>query len=74
MPKTTDQLVRIIAAGGGMRIDANSKTIDQLVRMAAAGAKRQSQLVIINAQSKTTDQLVRIAAAGDGCVFFDFTE
>ena len=74
MAKTIDQLVKIISAGGGMRIDATGKTVDQLVKIAAAGAATRSQLIISNAESKTVDQLVRIAAAGKGCVFFDFVE
>jgi len=37
MAKTTDQLVRIASAGGGMILDATGKTTDQLVRIASAG-------------------------------------
>lgn len=72
--KTTDQLVRIVAAGGGMRISANGKTTDQLVRIAAAASTKKSRIEIIDVNNFTTDQLVRIAAAGNGAVFFDISE
>lgn len=73
MAKTTDQLVRIAAAGGGMHIDANGKTTDQMVRIAAAASGKGATINIINSSKKTTDQLVRIAAAGKGCVMFDLS-
>jgi len=72
MSKTTDQLVRIAAAGGGFTIDS-SKTTDQLVRIAAVAAQSGAKITIEGAGSKTTDQLVRIASAGKGAVVFDMT-
>ncbi|MHC3039234.1 helix-turn-helix domain-containing protein [Klebsiella pneumoniae] len=74
--KTIDQLVRIAAAGGGLRINASTKTVDQLVRIAAAAAgnsmnPNKAQLVLFDLESKSTDQLVRIAAAGKGTVLFE---
>lgn len=74
MSKTTDQLVRIANAGGGMRIDGSAKTTDQLVRIANAASVRKAQMIIFNINSKTTAQLVRIAVAGKGCANFDFIE
>ena len=69
--KTIDQLVRIAAAGGGMRVSATGKTVDQLVRIAAAASTKQGQIAVTDTQFLTVDQLVRIAAAGQGCVFFE---
>lgn len=73
--KTIDQLVRIAAAGGGLRINASTKTVDQLVRIAAAAGNsmnpNKAQLVLFDLESKSTDQLVRIAAAGKGTVLFE---
>ena len=74
MGKSTDQLVRIAAAGGGMQINAKGKSTDQLTRIAAAASNSGAQIAIISSSSKSTDQLVRIAAAGKGCVVFDLTE
>ncbi|MDZ2401065.1 helix-turn-helix domain-containing protein, partial [Klebsiella pneumoniae] len=70
--KTVDQLVRIAAAGGGLRLSASTKTVDQLVRIAAAAGNsitpNKAKLVLFDLESKTVDELVRIAAAGKGCV------
>lgn len=71
MEKTTDQLVRIAFAGGGMVIDASDKTTDQLIRIASASSQSSAKVIIINVNSKTTDQLVRIASAGNGNVVLD---
>jgi predicted RNA-binding protein YlxR (DUF448 family) len=72
MEKTTDQLVRIASAGGGMIIDVTGKNTDQLVRIASASSQSGVKLIITNVNSKTTDQLVRIASAGKGNVILDF--
>ncbi|MBW3328801.1 helix-turn-helix domain-containing protein, partial [Klebsiella pneumoniae] len=73
--KTVDQLVRIAAAGGGLRLSASTKTVDQLVRIAAAAGNsitpNKAKLVLFDLESKTVDELVRIAAAGKGCVLFE---
>jgi len=71
MAKTTDQLVRIASAGGGLIIDGESKTTDQLVEIASASSQSNSKIIITNISSKTTDQLVRIASAGKGNVILD---
>jgi hypothetical protein len=74
MSKTTDSLVRIAAAGGGMIIDCKGKTTDSLVRIAAATNQKGSKVIVTNLGSKTTDSLVRIGAAGQGNVIFDLRE
>ncbi|ERL54326.1 hypothetical protein [Psychrobacter aquaticus] len=73
MGKTTEQLVRIAAAGGGFYV-SSSKTTEQLVRIAAAASTSGAKIVVKGASNKTTEQLVRIAAAGKGSVMFDLSE
>ncbi|NOH19112.1 hypothetical protein [Vibrio cyclitrophicus] len=73
MSKTTDQLVRIASAGGGMYINADNKTTDQIVRIASAASGKGAKIIVTNSSRKTTDQLVRIASAGKGCVMFDLS-
>lgn len=69
MSKTTSDLIRIAANGGGMIIDS-TKTTDDLIRI-AANAAGKATVIIRNAGSKTTDDLIRIAANGKGSVIFE---
>lgn len=71
MKLSIDQIVRIVAAGGGLTIDASDKSVDQVVRIAAAASTQQASLVIRHTQNYSVEQLIRVAAAGKGCVVFD---
>ncbi|WP_437550998.1 hypothetical protein WME97_08435 [Sorangium sp. So ce367] len=68
--KMTDQIVRVVAAGGGVIVDAD-KMSDQLVAIAGAAAQSGGVVIVKGASRKTTDQLMRIANAGQGRVIFD---
>lgn len=68
---TSDSLVRVAAAGGGVRLAAGKYTSDSLVRIAAAGSSTQARITIENSKALTSDSMVRIAAAGKGCVSFE---
>ncbi|NHZ85594.1 MAG: hypothetical protein GWP19_06910 [Planctomycetia bacterium] len=69
--KTTDDLVRIAAAGGGFTLTATHKTTDDLVRIAAAASGKGSRITFAGLTHKTTDDLVRISAAGKGCIILE---
>lgn len=71
MNKPPESLIRILAAGGGLRLDAGRYPPDMLVRFAAAAASGGAPLILENADSKPPDDLVRIAAAGEGRVMFE---
>ena len=68
--KTTDDLVKIAAAGGGFRISA-ARPVNDLVRIAAAAANGGAKIIIAKAAAVQTMDLVRIASAGKGRVFFE---
>lgn len=68
--KTTNDLVRIAAAGGGFFLDASLRPTDDLVRIAAAGSNNGARLVFQGMALRPPNDLVRIAAAGRGCVQF----
>lgn len=72
--KTTDELIQIALAGGGMKIDARMKTSSELVKIALAASNKKAQLTLVNVKMKTTQELIQIALAGRGCVVFDFVE
>jgi hypothetical protein len=69
--RTTDDIVRIAAAGGGMRLDCSKRTTEDIVRVAAAASMSNARLTLTGLGMRTTDDLVRIAAAGKGSVFYD---
>lgn len=71
---TTDSLVRIASAGGGLIVDARGKSTDNLIRIAAAASISGAKITIKYYDGIMTDNLVRIAAAGKGCVVFDLSE
>ena len=71
--KTIDQIVKIVAAGSGVIVDA-SMTTDQLVKIAAVAAKSGALVVVKGADSKLNDQLVKIAVVGHSRVIFDLTQ
>lgn len=70
MNRSTDDLVRIAAAGGGFRLDASGRPIDDLVRIAAAASGKNATMILENTTNRATNDLVRIAAAGKGSVIF----
>ncbi len=69
--KTTDELFKIVAAGGGLVLEAGRRTTDELIGISAA-AKRSGAIVVFrNMAMRKTDSLVKIAAAGKGKVIFE---
>ena len=68
---STDDLIRIAAAGGGFRLDVADRPADELVRIAAAASDWGVRLLFAGVSSRSTDDLVRIADAGEGCAEFE---
>jgi hypothetical protein len=71
MSKMTPQIGEIVAAGGGVILDAGSKTRPQLVEIAAEAARSGATVILRNVGNKLTSQLVDIARAGKGKVIFE---
>ena len=66
--RTTDDLVRIAAAGGGFTLKASLRKTEDLVRIAAAASTKGARVRFTGLSLRSTDDLVRIGAAGKGCV------
>lgn len=64
-------LVKIAAAGGGLRIDCKGKLVSDLIRIAAAGSDKQSIIVLENSTDLMVSDRIRIATAGHGCILFN---
>jgi hypothetical protein len=70
-PRTTEELIRIGAAGGGFILNAAPRTTDDLIRIAGATAKSGARLLMRGMSARTTEDLIRIGAAGKGNVQFE---
>lgn len=68
----TDNLVRIVNAGGGVSIDASKFVTDNLVRIANASRDKNCTIIIRHSNKLVTDNIVRIANAGNGNIIFEF--
>jgi len=69
--KTTNDLIRIAAAGGGLRFNGGVRTTDELIRIAAAASGHGSRIFLSGMGARTTDDLIRISAAGEGAIVFE---
>lgn len=64
-------LVRIAAAGGGLRIDCSNKMVADLVRLANAASMGGGYLILENTERMMVSDKIRIAVAGKGHVIFN---
>ena len=69
--RMSNDLVRIVANGGGIRISAKAYSISDLVRIAANAARSNARVTICDTDALLVDNLVQIAANGHGAVSFE---
>ena len=69
--RPTDDLIRIAAAGGGMRLDASARLTNDLIRIASAARTGNAVLTLYGMSARMTDDLIRISAAGRGSVVLE---
>lgn len=67
---STDDLIRIVAAGGSVRVSATRIGASDLVRVAAAMVQR-SRLIVTGCGRLSVEEAVTIASASSGVVLFD---
>ena len=67
----TSDLVRIAAAGGGLRIDCSRHLVSDIVRIVSAASTGGGIVFLENAGRLMTYDKVRIAAASKGHVVFN---
>jgi hypothetical protein len=71
---TREQLKQLIAAGGGVIIDASLFTFVQLRELALAAAGGSGSLSIRNCSGLAAGQLAELAALAPGRITFDLTD
>lgn len=67
----TSDLVRIAAAGGGLRIDCSKHLTTDLIRIASAASMGGGLVYLENSYRLLSQDMVRIAAASKGHVVFN---
>ena len=66
-----DDLIRIVNAGGGFRLDATHRYPDELMQIATAAKTGGATVIFYGMSAYYTDDLMRIATAGMGSVIFE---
>jgi hypothetical protein len=64
VPRTTDNIIRVIQAGGNMNVNGEKLSTDSLVRVANAAVASGSTVTFMGLGKHTTDNLIRIVKAG----------
>lgn len=68
--RTTQELMQIAAAGGGIVLDAAVRPTSELMQIAAAAKQGGARLLLRGMTVRPTSELMQIAAAGGGVVQF----
>lgn len=65
MSRTTDNIIRVVKAGGNINVNAERMTTDNMIRVAKAAVVSGSIVTFKGLHKHTTNNLIRIAKAGD---------
>jgi hypothetical protein len=70
--RPTLDLLQLVQAGSGFRLDAGARPTLDLVQIAQAAALHPGiRVVFAGLNARPTHDLLQIAQAGSGCVFFE---
>ncbi len=69
--RSTQEIMQIVAAGGGITMNGAARSTQELMQIAAAGASKGSRVTFTSLAARSTQELMQIAAAGRGCVSFE---
>ncbi len=72
MSTSTDDLIKIMEASSGLKLDVGTKSKDELVRIATTAGQFEVGVTFRNVTGMNVDDLAEIAEAGDGCITFEF--
>jgi hypothetical protein len=68
--RSTDDIVRIAAAGGGFTLDGASRSTEDLIAIAKAANNGQADIAFRGLAQRPIDDLIKIAEAGSGFITF----
>jgi hypothetical protein len=69
--RSTEDLMKIAAFGGGFTINGGPRSTEDLMKIAARSATKGARITFTGMGSRTTEELIQIAALGQGCIVFD---
>ena len=67
---STDNIVRIAAAGGGFTLDGASRSTEELIAIAKAANNGQADIAFRGLAQRDIDDILSIAKAGGGFITF----
>ncbi|WP_027250996.1 hypothetical protein [Photobacterium halotolerans] len=62
--KSTDNLIRLVKAGGNLTIDVSDKSTDNVIRIAKTAVAQKNKITFTGMDNKSTDNVVRVIKAG----------
>lgn len=71
MPKNTDNVLRILKAGGNISVNAKGKTTDNILRIVKIAVEMGKVVTFRNLEDHTTDNILRIVKAGGDNVILE---
>jgi hypothetical protein len=73
MPKSTDDIARLVSLGASVVLDADGRSIDNLAHLVSIAVEKGATLTIRNASEKSTEDLERLASMGGDKVVLDLS-
>lgn len=64
MSRTTDNVLRLLKAGGNISVDAKGMTTDNILRIVKVAVEMGKVVTFRNLEKHTTDNILRIVKAG----------
>ena len=64
MPKSTDDVARLISFGANVVIEAEGRSVDNLAHLVSVAVEKGATLTIRDAATMSTEDLVRLAGLG----------
>lgn len=62
--KSTENLIRLVKAGGNLTIDVSEKSTDNIIRIAKTAVTLKNKITFIGMENKSTDNVIRVIKAG----------
>ena len=65
-----EDLISIVAAGGGLDLDVGNRTSSELLSLASAASQSGARIILRGLGGRMISELISIASAGKGAVQF----